>query len=312
MFCSVVLSVLANVQPFCDKQLYSTLDASLTKENRFVMEMIYDEYLEEIHALETSQDELVSPVQFVQEQRDKEIQADILFDAFLDSILILQDGVEWNNAIQTVRRRALLSARKAHNPWPNTTWFDVATIGVTSSSVLSALDTFLVQFADDDRDDRFAAKIAKLQGNQEACVNAERRTMERWVIFNKIIEPYETIQTLSYSYPYIEKTNGGIGRTKFILLDGNSDVEQKKSIVRIFELHAAVYEKNILDLISLVKHTRINEGIDLLSNGCGISSKAKNAVLQKTAEIHEINITTIKSIQQLLTEEQLQKLEQEG
>jgi len=312
MFCGVVLSVAASVQPFCTKPLFTLLEQSVEGDNKFIMEVLYDEYLEEARDLDVPYEDLISPVAFIQAQRDKEIKADVLFDSFLESIAVLQNDTALQSAIQTVRRRALLHAREIQNPWKNTTWFDVATQGMHSAQLLLSIDTFLLQYADVDRADRYAAMLAKLQGDQETCAEAERRTMKRWSLYNDIIEPAESVQMMSQWYPSLKQSDDGIGEMMRILMSGNEDSEQKKVIDTIFQLHVTVYEKNIRDLVALVKQTRITEGIDLLSDGCGISTKAKNAILQKTAEIHELNMTTIKSIQKLLTDEQLQELEQDG
>ncbi|MFT5205063.1 MAG: hypothetical protein ACI9GC_000349, partial [Phycisphaerales bacterium] len=312
MFCSVVLSVAASVQPFCTKPLFTLLEQNVVGDNAFIIEVLYDEYLEEARELDVPHEELISPVAFMQAQRDKETKADVLFDSFLESVSILQKDLAWQAVIQTIRRRALLHAREIQNPWKNTTWFDVATQGVHSAQLLSTINAFLLQYADVDRADRYAAKIAKLQGDQETCAEAERRTMKRWSLYNDIIEPAESVQMMSQWYPSLKQSDDGIGEMMRILMSGNEDSEQKKVMDTIFQLHVTVYEKSIRDLVALVKQTRITEGIDLLSDGCGISTKAKNEILQKTAEIHELNMITIKSIQKLLTDEQLQELEQDG
>lgn len=312
MYCTLLVSLLSSIQPFCDKPLYAILEQHLDGDTRFIAEVIYEEYLEEIRELDVQQDGLVSPISFLQTQREEEIKADLLFDVLLDSISVLQNGNDWKNALQTVRRRALLSAREVHNPWPNTTWFDVATVGVTSYSVLNSLDIFLLQYADADRADRFAAKIAKLQGDQKTCANAERRTMERWAIFNNLIGPIETVQTLVLLYPALRLSDDGVGEMLENLTGVVLDDEQKKAIENIVSLHTTLYEKNIFDLVSLVKQARITEGVDLLSSGCGTAMKSKNEILQKTAEIHELNKTTIKSVKKVLSKKQLQELVQEG
>ena len=64
--------------------------------------------------------------------------------------------------------------------------------------------------------------------------------------------------------------------------------------------------------MTIVKNTRINDGVDPLSSGCGTFDKTRILILQKTAEMYELNTATIESMIQVLTPEQRQQLELDG
>ncbi len=74
-------------------------------------------------------------------------------------------------------------------------------------------------------------------------------------------------------------------------------------------LYTSLFEKQKHTIIQLIKNARITEGVDPLSSGCGSISKTKNVILQRTAEIRELNSSTVDSMLGVLTPEQIQQLD---
>jgi len=308
MICGVLLGALVGVQPMCTQLTFSKIIApNLHGDTEVVARAIFDEYLDEVATLDTTSPQRQTPVEFVKAQQDKEVRADALFDSFLDSLEVLSEDIAWVDAIKQVRRRVLLTAREANNPWPNTQWYDIASNIQTTPQFINEVDLFLLQHVDDDRQNRFSAKIALLNGDKARCMEAELHAMQRWSIYNKLIAPYENDTSLTQSYPAIP-TTGKVGGVYFLLLENIKDRTQIDAITNVFNLYHAMHTQQMRSIVSLVNQTRINEGVDPLSAGCGSSDTSRNHILQKTAEMHELNITTIQSLVHLLTQEQRQQL----
>lgn len=312
MICSALLSVLLGVQPVCTEMTFSTvIESNLRGDAKEIARAIFDEYLEQVENLDTTPTERQTPVEFAVEQRDEEIRADALFDSLLDSLAVLNDDPVWFDVIKQVRRDVLLYARETNNPWPNTQWVDITEIVRTNPKFLNDVDSFLLQNVDADRYDRYLAIIAILEGDKETCAKAEQRAMQRWAVYNELIEPFETDALLSHIYHAIPNADE-VGRTLLRVLVDIKDTAQIETVGNVYGLYKAIHEKQMRTVVALVKKTRINDGVDPLSSGCGTFDKTRTLILQKTAEMHELNASTIESMIQILTPEQRQQLELDG
>jgi len=310
MICGAIVAVLLGVQPICGEATYSKLlEPALNGDSKIIARAVFDDYLEQVALIGRSEEGQQSRVDEIQTQQENANQADALFDSLLDSLSVLSDSPSLRTGIQHVRRTVILVARQADNPWPNTKWFDITSIVQTDTQCINAIDSFLVQHTDSDRDDRFIALIAKLNGDQEACAEAERRTMQRWAIYNEIVEPFENEHTLEDRYTTIPKSSRVTGM--FLQITDKFQESKAPDIVRgQMALYSSLYEKQKHTIIWLIKNARINEGVDPLSSGCGSVSKTKKAILQRTAEIRELNSSTVKSMLRVLTPEQRQQLDE--
>ena len=309
MICSAFVAVILGVQPVCSEAIFSsTLEPTLQGDSRIIARAVFDAYLEKVSKINTPHLDRQSRIEEIQEQQAQETRADALFDSFLDSLAVLGDSPSLKTGIMSVRRSVLLDARQANNPWPNALWYDITEIVQTNSQFTNAIDSFLLQHVDNDRVDRFAAIIAKLEGDRETCAKAERRTMQRWAIFNKLVEQFENESTFEYRFPTIP--NRGIVDGLYLQI---TDAIQDEKIIDIIRgqmtIYSTLHKKQKQALIELVKIARFNEGVDPFSSGCGSVGKTKNKILQRTAEMHELNAATIQSMIQVLTPEQHQQLE---
>ncbi len=309
MICSAFVAIILGVQPVCGEAIFSsTLEPALRGDSRIIARAVFDAYLEKVAKINTPPLDRPSRIEEIKKQQAQETRADTLFDSFLDSLAVLGDSPSLKTGIMSVRRSVLLDARQANNPWPNALWYDISETVQINSQFTNAVDSFLLQHVDNDRVDRYTAIIAKLEGDQETCAKAEWRTMQRWAIFNNLVEQFENESTLEYRFPTIP-------HRKFVdslYLQITDTIKDEKTIDIIrgqMTIYSTLHNKQKHALIELIKSARINEGIDPLSSGCGSVGNTKNIILQRTAEMHELNAATMQSMSQVLTPEQRQQLE---
>jgi hypothetical protein len=308
MALSVVVAVILGVQPVCGEATYrTTLEPSLHGDAKMVGRAIFDAYLEQVAQLDKNQTAPESRVEVIKARQITANNADALFDSLLESLSVLSEESSLQSGIMAARRTVLLDARQANNPWPETKWFDIAAIVQTNPEFLNIVDSFLLQYADTDRDDRFNATIAKLEGDRVACAEAERRTMQRWAIYDKLIEPFENGSTLEYRFSSIPKS-GQVTNLYIEITDSIKDPTVTDIVRNQMVLYKTLYEKQKHSLIKLIKDARINEGVDPLSTGCGSVGLTRNLILQRSAEIHELNRSTVESMLRSLSNEQRQEL----
>ncbi len=308
MICGVLVGIFLGVQPVCSEATFvKILQPTLQDESRVIARAVFDEYLENVAKLLGTKDDSLSRVEELREQLELANSADDLLDSFLESIAVLGDGDSLRNGVMETRRTILLDARNVNNPWKATTWFDIAAFVPTNTRFLEAVDSFLLQHSDDDRDDRFVAIIAKLEGDRATCAKAERRTMQRWAIYSELIAPFENESTLEYRYPTIPKSES-VADLFYKITDSVKDQKILDMVDSQMDLYEALHKKQKQALVELIKNARINEGVDPLSSGCGLSGKTKNKILQRTAEMHELNTATVESMLLGLTPEQRQEL----
>jgi hypothetical protein len=132
--------------------------------------------------------------------------------------------------------------------------------------------------------------------------------MQRWAIYNELVEPFENESTLTYRYTTIPKSDR-VADLCFQITDRFQGTKTSDIVRGQMALYTSLFEKQKHTIIRLIKNARVNEGVDPLSSGCGSISKTKNAILQRTAEIHELNSSTVDSMLRVLTPEQIQQLD---
>ncbi len=308
MICGALVGIILGVQPVCSEAAFvKILQPVLQDELKVIARVVFDEYLENLVELHGTKDDRLSRTEEINDLQMNSNKADMLFDELLDSIAVLSDDSSLRDGIMNLRRTILLAARNANNPWKATTWFDIAALVPTNTQFLEAVDSFLLKHADDDRSDRFIAIIAKLEGDRVTCAKAERRTMQRWAIYNKLIEPFENESTLENRYPAIPKGES-VADMFFAITDSIKDQKVLDTVSAQMDFYTALHKKQKHTLIELIENTRINDGVDPLSSGCGLNGKTKNKILQRTAEMHELNTATVESMLLVLTPKQRQEL----
>lgn len=309
MICSIFVALVLGAQPVCSEAVYSKLlEPTLRGDSKFIARAVFDDYLEQVARIDRSREGQQSRVSEIRAQKERANQSDALFDSLLESISVLSDDSSLQKGIQNVRRTVLLNARQANNPWPNAKWFDIAAITQTDSQFIDAVNSFLLQHADSDRDDRFTALIAMISGDRDACAEAERRTMQRWAMYNELVEPFENESTLEYRFTTIPKSTQ-VADLYSQINEKFQDTKTSDLVRGQMALYTSLFEKQKHTIIQLIKNARITEGVDPLSSGCGSISKTKNVILQRTAEIRELNSSTVDSMLGVLTPEQIQQLD---
>ena len=308
MFCGAFISVLLGVQPFCSEFNYTTtIEPLLQGDESMVGRAIFDAYLEQVSQLDTDNPKAENRSDEIRIVQAKEVKADSLFDGFLESIAVLNDSKSLQTGIMHVRRTVLLEAREYVNPWPETRWPDIASFTQRNSDVVFRVNDFILEHADADRQDRFAAAIAKVEGDSEECAKAEKRTMQRWAAYDSIVESGDALAAFDTRFTTLPKNAPVI--ELFIRIGKTVEDPDKIQLVQNqFAFYNSVYSNQKRALVGLIKNVRIHEGVDPLSIGCGLQSKSKNEILQKCAEIHELNRSTIELMLGVLTAEQRQQL----
>ena len=169
--------------------------------------------------------------------------------------------------------------------------------------------------ADKDRDERFAAIKAKLSGDLKTCQAIENIAMRRWSDYLHIIEPYINESVEVYLYPNLHLDQSVVRTVQWIQIhvDDESVISTAQNQLAIWQ---TVHSQQNNDLISLIRKARATFGFDPWSQGCGRrveknATKIKNELLQKSAEIQEVNNSTIAAILKQLTPEQIQQLQSE-
>ena len=179
---------------------------------------------------------------------------------------------------------------------------------MTEEDVVNEIDSYLINTIDDDRKDRFDALAARLVGDVDACAEITTRAMHRWSEYQKIIEPHMTNTLVPVVYPQLDLSDQIYGATEWIELNV-PDEKTRSNCQNQFKVWLALHNQQQKEAISLVRKARIELGFDPWSRGCGhlTSSGAallKNRLFQRSAEIVELNRSTVNAMLQLLTPEQ--------
>ena len=307
---SIAIAVVAEVQPVCSPaQFLDVFESSLQGEHELVATAVFKDYTEQYQKLQVEPDSgRVSPSTKLSNRFALANQADQLFDDLLASLSILDTSRKWQRGVVDLRRTVLLRSRKSDNPWRSTIWVDLARFMPLQEDVINVIDSFLINSIDDDRRDRFDALAARLEGDKEACAEITARAMHRWSEYQKIIEPHMTRPLMSAVYPQLDVNNHVYDAMEWVELN----VDDKNTISDTrnqFTVWVAIHNQQQKEVIALVRRARTELGFDPWSRGCDHPSSSaatllKNRLLQRSAEIVELNRSTVSAILQRLTPEQ--------
>jgi len=316
MFVAALVAIFATVHPVCTtQQFHGALDPALHGEREIIAIAIFDSYLDQIQELTTEKKpERRTPVELLDTRLKHTMRAEIMFDDLLSSLAILDGSTDWKRCIADLRRTILLQARLVDNPWPAAVWIDLPSMMAThEGGLIQAINTFLIDNINSDTIDRYSALRAKRTGDIESCKAYERKAMKRWGEYQEIINPYMTAQFNLDAYPKLDR-----GDHVFQVNDWINSSIQDQSIVnttrRQFALWKTVHNKQNNEVIALVQRARSELGFDPWSRGCGhptnsIASSLKNKLLRRSAEIQELQLSTVNAMLQQLSPEQLQQFE---
>jgi hypothetical protein len=307
---SIAIAVVAEVQPVCTTaQFLDAFKSTLQGEHELVATTIFKDYTEQYQELQEEPDsDRVSPSAKLNNRLALANHADRLFDDLLETISILDTDRKWQRSVVDLRRTVLLRSRRSNNPWRSTIWVDLARFMPMDVDVASEIDSFLIKSIDDDRSDRFDALAAGLEGDEAACAEITARAMQRWSEYQKIIEPHMTRPLMLVVYPQLDGNNQVYDAMEWIELN----VEDKNTIIDArtqLTVWIAINNQQQKEVITLVRRARTELDFDPWSRGCGHPSSStatllKNKLLQRSAEIVELNRSTLSAILQLLTPEQ--------
>jgi hypothetical protein len=260
MFPIIFIGITFALQPVCTEAVFlHSMKPAFRGDNEIIARAVFDDYLDQIKILtqhELDRHSLQTPLEDLLKNKLISNQADALFDTLLDSLSVLDENRDWKNGVQTIRRTVFLNARESNNPWPETTWIDVSTIVNTTPDFLRDLDSFLLQHVDDDRNDRFIALQAILEGDPIVCVEAEQRTMKRWSIYDKLISPYENDITITYQYPMIPNISS-VASLFSRIVETIQDKHKIEVIRGQMALYTTLHKKHKNDIIQRIKNVRI-------------------------------------------------------
>lgn len=307
---SIAIAVVAEVQPVCTSaQFLDVFESSLQGEHELVATAVFKDYTEQYQKLQIEPDSgRVSPSTKLSDRFTLANQADQLFDDLLASLRILDTSRKWQRCIVDLRRTVLLRSRRSDNPWRATIWVDLGRFMSLEEDVVHQIDSFLITTIDDDRKDRFDALAAGLVGDEEACATITARAMRRWSDYQKIVEPHMTRPLVPVVYPQLDVNNQVYDAMEWIEMNVD-DVNTITSARNQFTVWLAIQNQQQKEVIALVQRARTELGFDPWSRGCAHPSSSaatllKNRLLQRSAEIVELNRSTVSAILQLLTPKQ--------
>jgi hypothetical protein len=307
---TIAIAVIADVQPVCTStQFLEVLTSTHQFEHELIATAVFKDYTEQYQKLQIEPDSgRISPSTKLNNRYVLANQADQLFDDLLVSLSILDANRQWRRNIVDLRRAVLLRARRSDNPWLATIWVDLAGFMPLEEDVAFEIDSFLIENIDVDRRDRFDALAAGLQGNTIACAEITARAMHRWSEYQKIIEPHMTRPLVPAIYPQLDLNNHIFDVMEWIELHV-TDTKTLTNCRNQITIWIALHNQHQKEAIELVRRARTELGFDPWSRGCGHPSSSaatllKNKLLQRSAEIVELNRSTVNAMLQLLTPEQ--------
>ena len=158
------------------------------------------------------------------------------------------------------------------------------------------------------KNDRFDALAAAIEGDDERCADITRRAMHRWGEYQKIIDPHMTRLLEPEIYPQLVLNNQVYDVMKWIELHVD-DKNTRTNSRNLFAVWVAGHHQQQKEAIALVRKARTELGFDPWSRGCGHPNSSaatllKNKLLQRSAEIVELNADASKAILQQLTPKQ--------
>ena len=317
---ALLLSLTGNglVQPICTPEDFqNTVGSSIQGDTGFIARAVFDDYAQQVQTLVLSEQKESSTTPAQQLVLDLQLseQVDALFDELLTSLSVVSNDSKWSIGVANLRRTVLLKARKFTNPWPTTVWVDITNIAPIPQSVLFQIDTFLQNNIDEDRTERFMVSALQFGGDALLCKAYEKRSMQRWGEYLAIISPYINTDVTSNLYPNL-KTGKKILRIKNWIYKNSNDEKIRDSVSKQIAMWDVLNRKQNSAIIQLVINARKQHGFDPWSRGCGqqtnsVVYKIKNELLQKTAEIQELNNSIYNTLLYSLPKELRQLYESE-
>jgi len=313
MSTGLVIAVLSSlmgsglVQPICTpRDFHNAFGNSIQGDNEFIAKAIFDDYAEQVQAINSGETENADTTPSQQLAIEYEL---------LSSLSVINNDIEWRTSIANLRRSVLLEARKFTNPWPATVWVDVPSITTVPDSVLFQIDTFLLNNIDKDRTERFMASVLQLGGNVLKCKAYEKQSMQRWGEYLDIIAPYIDEEVAAALYPQLN-TGEEVQRIANWIYKNSNDTKIHESVSKQLAIWNTIKKKQNETIIQLVINSRKQLGFDPWSRGCGQQTdtaayKIKNELMQKSAEINEFDKATNNVLLRLLPEELRHSFESE-
>jgi hypothetical protein len=315
---AVVLVVcgLFSVQPMCtERDFQSALGSSIEGDHEFIARAVFDDYTDQVREITTRETSPKnSQTQQLEKRKRESQQAKVLFDDLLESLAVLKGTPSWKMGLVHLRRSVLLKSRESNNPWPSTVWVDLPSLTLVPKSVLIEIDTFLLANADDDIEDRFGAMHAELISDSESCRSYEKRAMERWGNFEKIIAPFGTDASEAITYPQLATEQRVVSTVSWIVnnMQDSGIVDKARLQLALWKTRNTQFKRVA---ISLIHDARKNHGFDPWSRGCSAQayasqSQLKNKLFKTSAQMKESTDEIHASLLGLLSPTQLQQFEE--
>ena len=305
MFVYGLMIATFSVKPLCTPaQFNETIEPLVEYDQELIVRAIFEQYGDDTRKLSAPIDEKLPQKKKLEIELERAVEADEHFDTLLTSLEVLDSRQEWQHAIAKLRRDILLEERSASNPWVNAPWVNFTG---NDSTVIAAVDAFLTQEVDADRQDRYKAFIARAEGDAQLCKEYEARVMKRWAAYEDIIMPFEEYWQLSM-YPQLD-SGDDIHQFYAWSIENLSNKETADAIHQHYLVWETLHRAKNNTVVSEVRKARRTQLFDPWSNGCGFVSSQENQIKNKlliaSAEIHELNKSSLKAMLGLCSEEEL-------
>ena len=304
MFVYSLMIAAFSVKPLCTPaQFNETISPYVEYDQELIVRAIFEQYGDDTRRLSTPIDEQLPRKKKLEIELERSVKADEQFDTLLSSLEVLDSRQEWRNAIAKLRRDILLEERSASNPWINAPWINFTG---NDSSIVIAIDAFLIKEADADRVDRHQAFIAKAEGNAQLCKEYESKVMKRWAAFEDIIIDFQDHWELSM-YPQLDSGDDIHQFYAWASVHLNDKIKID-TIQQQYLIWETLHRNKNNAVLTEVRKARRTHYFDPWSNGCGyVSSKEnqiKNKLLIASAEIDELNKNSLKAMLSLCSEDE--------
>ena len=304
MFVYGLMIATFSVKPLCTPaQFNETIGPLVEYDQELIVRAIFEQYGDDTRRLSAPIDEKLPRKKKLEIELELAVEADQHFDTLLTSLEVLDSRQEWQHAVAKLRRDILLEERNASNPWMNAPWVNFTG---NDATVTAAVNAFLIQEADADRQDRYQAFIARAEGNAQLCKECESKVMKRWAAFEDIIIDYQDHWQLSM-YPQLD--SGDDIHQFYAWAIVNLDDQMKiDTIQQQYLVWKTLHRNKNNAVLAEVRNARRSHHFDPWSNGCGFVSSQENQIKNKlliaSAEINELNKSSLKAMLGLCSEEE--------
>ncbi len=311
LFNLIISTLLATAQPVCtESNFVEHMGKLLTGEHEVIARAIFEDYTSKVitvHSPNTNQPK--TPYEILEYKENQAKKMDSIFDELTESLSVINRAPAWQRCIHDLRRSVLLNGRQTNNPWEQTIWINPSDFVALSNASAKNINSFLQNAIDEDRTYRFAALKAKRINNYDACRSAEKKAMTLWHEFYKqCIQPY---QNDVIEYEMYKKIDHGedIKRMYKWVLDNVIENEISSMFKERYANWLLIHTRQLSSIKKLILKTRVEDGYDPLSNGCGHTNERRFELLKQEAEMSTINAKFEKDLRLLLTDEQNQSFE---